>query len=137
MSYKNKNNMVSGAAVKALIGLIIFGCIAAENAHGAEVTVEQAVSAPTIRAQQSGLKLISNSPLIARDQTIGKVVIYDDPGTSRPADYLELYDTSDELVALVWFDQFGIQRTVVDRALVDGGDELDGVLVSVLEGEPI
>jgi hypothetical protein len=137
VSYKTKNNLMSGATLKALVGLIFLGCIAAGNVQGAEVTVEQAVSALTIRAQQSGLKLVSNSPLIARGQTVGTVVIYDDPRTSRPADYLELYDTDADLVAIVWFDRFGIQRTVVDRALVDGGDELEGVLVSVLEGEPI
>jgi hypothetical protein len=41
------------------------------------------------------------------------------------------------LVAIAWFDRFGIQRTVVDRALVQGGDEPEGVLVAILEGEPI
>lgn len=137
MSYKSKTNFLSRATLKLLVGLIFLGCVATGNAQGAEVTVDQAVSAPTIRAQQVGLKLVSNSPLIARGQTLGTVVIYDDPRTSRPADYLELYDTGAELVAIVWFDRFGIQRTVIDRALVDGGDELEGVLVSVLEGEPI
>jgi hypothetical protein len=137
VSYKSKNNLMSGTTLKALVGLIFLGCIAAGNAQSAEVTVEQAVSALTIKAQQPGLNLVSNSPLIARGQTVGTVVIYDDPGTARPADYLELYDTSAELVAIVWFDRFGIQRTVVDRALVEGGEDLEGVLVSVLEGEPI
>ena len=94
MFYKTKNNLMSGTTLKALVGLIFLGCIAAGNAQSAEVTVEQAVSALTIKAQQPGLNLVSNSPLIARGQTVGTVVIYDDPGTSRPADYLELYDTS-------------------------------------------
>lgn len=137
MSCKNKNNLMSGVTLKALAGLLFFGSIAIRNAQAAEVTVELAVSAPTIKAQQSGLKIVSNSPLLAHGQTLGTVVIYDDPRTSRPADYLELYDTGAELVAIVWFDRFGIQRTVVDRALVNGGDELESVLVSVLEGEPI
>jgi hypothetical protein len=137
MSYRSKNRLKNAAALKVFGVFILLGCIAAGSAQGAEVTVEQQVSAPTIRAQQTGLNLISRSPLVARGQTLGTVVIYDDPTTRRPADYLELYDTGSDLVAIAWFDRFGIQRTILDRALVEGGDELEGVLVAVLEGESI
>ncbi len=81
--------------------------------------------------------MITYSPLIARGQTLGEVVVFDDPATRRSADYLEVYDITKRLVAIVWFDSFGIQRTVIDRALVDGGRKLEGVLVSILEGEPV
>lgn len=136
MSHKDKDNWITRATLRALGGVILFGSMAG-NAQGAEITVEQPVSATKITAQRSGLKLVFNSPLIARGQTLGTVAIYDDPTTSRPADYLELYDVGADLVAIVWFDRFGIQRTVVDRALVDGGAESAGILVSVLEGEQI
>lgn len=123
--------------LKTLVGLTFLTCITAAHAQGTEITVEQSVSATTIRAQQSGLKLLSNSSLIPQGQTLGIIAIYDDPTTPRTAYYLELYDTGAALVAIAWFDRFGIQRTVMDRALVDGGDKLEGVLVSVLNGEPI
>lgn len=137
MAYRNKNSFMSWIMPKAFVALSFLTWITAGNAQGAKIAVEQPVSATTIRAQQSGLKLVSNSPFVASGQTLGMIAIYDDPMTSRPADYLELYDTGADLVAIVWFDRFGIQRTVMDRALVDGGDELEGVLVSVLESEPI
>jgi hypothetical protein len=43
----------------------------------------------------------------------------------------------DDLVAVGWFDRFGIQRMAVDRALLGGKDELEGVFVTLLKGEPI
>lgn len=137
MFHTGKNYSNWSATLKALSVLIFFGLIAAERAHGAEVSVVQQASILSIRTQHARLKLISYSPLVARGQTLGEVMIYDDPATRRSADYLELYDTTNRLVAIVWFDHFGIQRTVVDRALVEGGDELEGVLVAVLEGEPV
>lgn len=136
MFHRGKNHWRRAAALRVFGGLLL-GFIAAGNASGAEITVEQQVSAAAVKAQQTGLRLVSQSPLIARGQTLGTVVIFDNPETRRPADYLELYDIAGGLVAIVWFDRFGIQRTVVDRALVEGGDELEGVLVAVVEGEPI
>jgi hypothetical protein len=46
----------------------------------------------------------------------GGVVVYDDPSTTRPEDYVELYDSDGELAAVGWFDPFGIQRMAIDRA---------------------
>jgi hypothetical protein len=43
----------------------------------------------------------------------------------------------DDLVAVGWFDRFGIQRMAVDRALLGGKDELEGVFVTLLKGDPI
>jgi hypothetical protein len=127
----------TGRAIGILGALILAGIVIAGRVHGAEVTVEKQVSVPNIRAQQERLNLITYSPLIARGQTLGEVVVFDDPATRRSADYLEVYDITKRLVAIVWFDSFGIQRTVLDRALVEGGVKLEGVLVSVSEGEPV
>jgi hypothetical protein len=52
-------------------------------------------------------------------------------------DYLALYDSAGDLVALGWFDRFGIQRIAVDRGLLDEGDELEGVFVFFLDGDSI
>jgi hypothetical protein len=81
--------------------------------------------------------LVSVSPVIANGQTVGAIAVYDDPTTQRPADYLEVFDSEGALVVVSWFDRFGIERLVVDRALIEGGDELQGVLVAVLDGESI
>jgi hypothetical protein len=76
-------------------------------------------------------------PLVIAGKTLGKVVSYDDPTTARPADGFELYDSTGGLVAAGWFDRFGIRRVTVDHALIEGGDELEGIFVSVLEGDAI
>ena len=94
------------------------------------------------RATPSGpdkesLTMISLSPVVVGERTLGEFVAYDDPTTKRPADYFELYDSTGNLVAVGWFDQFGIQRVAVDRALVDGKNELEGVFVALSEGDPI
>jgi len=65
------------------------------------------------------------------------MAIYDDPTTQRPADYVEVFDSEGDPVIVSWFDRFGIERLVVDRGLIDGGDELQGVFVAVLDGESI
>jgi hypothetical protein len=50
---------------------------------------------------------------------------------------LELYNSTGTLVAVSWFDRYGIRRIVVDRGLLEGKDELQGIFVVVLDGEPI
>jgi hypothetical protein len=137
MSHRSPNQLTPAVVLRTVGALILLACITVGNAQGADLGMGQPDSVPAVKAQQTDLRLVSHSPLIARGQTLGTVVIFDNPETRRPADYLELYDIAGGLVAIVWFDRFGIQRTVVDRALVEGGDELEGVLVAVVEGEPI
>jgi hypothetical protein len=87
--------------------------------------------------EKHSLTLVALSPLVVGEKTLGEVLVYDDPGTKRPADYFELYDSTGDLVAVGWFDRFGIQRMAVDRAVLGGKAELEGVFVSLLEGESI
>ena len=68
---------------------------------------------------------------------MGRVTIYDDPTTQRSADYLELYNNAGHLVAVGWFDRFGIERMAVDRGLLEDRDELEGVFVVLLDGEAL
>jgi hypothetical protein len=75
--------------------------------------------------------------LVVEGKTLGEVLAYDDPTTKRPVDYFELYDSTGDLVALGWFDQFGIQRVAVDRGLLESRDEVEGVYVFFLEGDSI
>ena len=90
-----------------------------------------------LATEQHSLTLVSFSPLVVEGKTLGEVLVYDDPTTKRPVDYFELYDSVGDLVALGWFDQFGIQRMAVDRGLLEKGDELEGVFVFFLEGDSI
>lgn len=92
---------------------------------------------PAFGLDQRSLALVSVSPLVIKGEIIGAVVEYDNPATKRPVDYLELCDSAGYVVAVAWFDRFGIQRMALDRALVDHRDEPEGVFVSFLEGDPI
>ncbi len=96
---------------------------------------------PRFAAMAAGLKadsliLLALSPLVVNGQMAGTVGVYDDPATRRPADYLEVVDGQGALVVASWFDRFGIERLVIDRALIEGGNRLKGEFVAVLDGEP-
>jgi hypothetical protein len=96
---------------------------------------ETTSSAPLGRPRRS-LNLVSLVPVTTNGGT-ATVTVYDDPATPRKEDYLELYDGSGELVAVGWFDEFGIQRLAIDRAVVEGRDELQGVFVMLVEGHGV
>ena len=81
------------------------------------------------------LMLVWSAPLIVEGHTVGEVLVYDDPATKRSEDYFELYDSIGDLVAIGWFDSLGIRRMTVDRGFLDGTGELEGVFVSLVEGE--
>jgi hypothetical protein len=61
--------------------------------------------------------------------------VYDDATSARTADYLELYDNAGQVVAIGWFDRFGIERMAIDRGLLEDQDELKGIFVLVLKGD--
>jgi hypothetical protein len=83
------------------------------------------------------LAQVSFSPLVVGDEIVGMVAVYDDATTERPADCLELYNNAGQLVAISWFDKFGIQRMAVDRGLLEDNGKLEGVFVLVLDGDSI
>jgi hypothetical protein len=85
--------------------------------------------------EQHELSVVSVAPLVLGDDMVGVLTVYDDPATERPTDYFELYDnTGVNLLAVGWFDKFGIERTAIDRGVLDGADELQGVFVVVIDG---
>jgi hypothetical protein len=83
------------------------------------------------------LTVVSFLPIIAEGKILGGLVAYDDATTKRPADYLELYDNAGTVLAVGWFDRFGIERIAVDRALLEDADQLEGVFVLILEGDSV
>lgn len=118
----------------AFIGeLILLGYIA-RMSLAAET--ETKTSATALGPPRRSLNLVSLVP-VTTNGGMAMVAVYDDPETPRKEDYLELYDHRGELVAVGWFDEFGIQRLAVDRAVVEGRDELQGVFVMVVEGQAV
>jgi hypothetical protein len=96
-----------------------------------DASVQQAILSPF----GPELTEVSLSPLVVSGETVGMVVVYDDPTTARPVDFLALYDNAGQLVAIGWFDKFGIQRMAMDRGLLEENGKLEGVLVLVLDGD--
>jgi len=120
------------------VGLLFFlGFMAIKSLEAADSALEPEALLTAAGLEHPSLTLVSFSSLLIAGNTVGKVLIYDDPTTKRPADYFELYDADDDLFAVSWFDRFGIQRVAVDRGLLEEADKLEGVFVILLEGEPL
>ena len=81
--------------------------------------------------------LVTFYRMILEGKMLGALLVYDDPETKRSEDYLELYDNDTNLVAVRWFDHFGIERITVDRSLFDDESKLQGVFVTLLSGESL
>jgi hypothetical protein len=124
--------------VSRLAGVaILFVAIAVGSVQGAEIGSQAKFAGVSVGLPQTPLTLVSLSPVIANGQAVGAMAIYDDPTTQRPADYIEVLNREGVVVIVSWFDSFGIERLVVDRALLDGGQDLEGVFVAVVNGDII
>jgi hypothetical protein len=134
MTFKKKIYLV----ILGLVGqLSFFGPIATESLEASENALVQEVSVPASVPEKDRLTLVYFSPLILEGEVIGALAAYHDPMTKRAADYFELYNSGGDLLAVSWFDRFGIQKMAVDRGLLGKGDELEGVFVLLLEGDSI
>src|SRR5215475_8685714 len=128
MPFKNRTHFVI---------LIIFG-FATElflidglrtKAAAADTPSRQEIFLPTSVPEKDHLHPISILPVTVEGQIVGRVVIYDDSTTQRSADCVEFYTNTGDLVAVSWFDRFGVEWTAVDRGLLEDRDELEGILV--------
>ena len=137
MSLKNKILLVITFFFGLVAELMVLGWIANAKAQAAESAAKPKIVIPASGQPQNSLQLISLSPLVADGKTVGALAVYDDPATRRSEDYLELYDSDGDLVAVGWFDRFGIQRIAVDRAFLEGREDLQGEFVTAVDGEPI
>src|ERR1044071_4081899 len=79
------------------------------------------------------LKIVAMSTVSTGHQTRA-MIVYDDPATSRPVDYIALYSPSGELLALSWYDRFGIERMAVDRGLLEQTQRPEGIFVAFSTG---
>ncbi|MGH7771800.1 MAG: hypothetical protein ACREQA_06140 [Candidatus Binatia bacterium] len=134
MTLKNKIYFI----ILVLVAQLSFlGPIATERLEPSNSALGQEILLPASVPEKDRLNRVSFLPVIVEGEIVGGVAVYDDPATERPADYLELYNRTGGLLAVSWFDGFGIQRTAVDRGLIEETDELEGVFVLLLEGDSI
>jgi hypothetical protein len=87
--------------------------------------------------QKDRLALKSIVRISDKGQILVALAAYDDAATSRPLDYLELYNSAGALIVISWFDEFGIERLAIDRALEEQSEELEGVFVLVVTGDSV
>src|SRR5262252_421 len=96
--------------------LLVLGFIATSSLQAADNASEPETLLSATGLEQHTLTLVSVSPLIVEGTTLGELLVYDDPTTKRPADYFELYDRDADLLAVGWFDRFGIKDSRRPRA---------------------
>ena len=85
--------------------------------------------------EKQRLRLISSEPVTANREVIGIMVLYDDAATKRPVDYAELCSSEGDLLAVHWFDRFGIERTAIDSGIILQAGGVEGTLVLLLDGD--
>jgi hypothetical protein len=133
MLHTNKTSLVriNFATLLALALLLILTAVTSVDA------VDEPSSDGALPSQilSRHLTAIKSTPLVVNGVTLGTVVVYDDPATARTEDYLEIYNREGDLVAVAWFDRFGIERVAVDRAFADGKDHVEGVFIAVVDGD--
>jgi hypothetical protein len=87
-------------------------------------------------APDRGQLALSDYAMVAEEGGgVGVMIFYDDPRTKLELDYIELYDTSGDLLLVSWIDRFGVCQVAIDRALLAKQPQsLDGVLVLITSG---
>jgi hypothetical protein len=116
--------------------LLFFTDIRAEEVQPNDNATEKEM---VIAPEPHDMSLVSFSPWVVEGEVLGALAayVYDDVTTERPIDRWELYDKQGNLLALTWFDRFGIERTAVDRGIVEEKDQLEGIFVMVVDGDSI
>ena len=131
MAFRNKIYFIILGIVAQLF---FFGGVRADELRPSDNATEQEiVKGP----EQHDMSLVSFDPLMIKGELIGALAtyVYNDVTTERAADYWELCDKEGNLLAVRWFDRFGILRTAVDRGIVEEKDKLEGIFVVVLDGD--
>ena len=108
------------------------GSLATTTAQPIETTTYEPTDLASIIQRERCLNLTSVTPVVTDEETVGVVAIYDDPSTQRAEDYLELYDSDGDLVAVGWFDKFGIQRWLWTVLLSTGQPNFKGLLSGLI-----
>src|SRR5262244_1834906 len=123
-----------------ILAIVVQLCLFADVRAGElQATTDASGQAAATEPELHDMSLVSFQPWVIEGQVLGALAeyVYDDVTTQRPTDYWELYDEQGELLAISWFDRFGIQRTAVDRGIVEQKNQLEGVFVVVLDGDAV
>jgi hypothetical protein len=125
MSFRASFSLIT---VAIAIHLLFFGDVLAEEIQPKDNPSVQELDGGL---QQQQMTLVSLEPCAIDGEVVGFVAayIYDDAITERPADYFEFYDDEGSLLAVGWFDKFGVQRIAVDRGILEEQAYLEGVFV--------
>jgi len=120
------------------VGLLFFlGFMAIKSLEAADSALEpEAYLLRRTRTSFSDSRLVFFTAY-SRQYGCARFLYTNDPTTKDQQIYFELYDADDDLLAVDWFDRFGIQRMAVDRGLLEKTLKLEGVFVILLEGEPL
>jgi hypothetical protein len=119
-----------------LVGVLLvpFGISRIQGAESQPVRKKELSS---VELPQRPLTVGKSIPLVVHGVALGTAVVYKNPDAGKPGDYLEFYNPTGNLVAVVWFDRYGIRRTAVDRSFLRGEHQLEGVFVPVEDGDLI
>jgi hypothetical protein len=108
------------------------------TARAAEITtIDGNGGLGKIELSRASLTLVRAVAVTSEGATLGMIAVYDDPMTQRPEDYLELRDNDGHIVAVEWFDRFGIRRLTMDRGFLSGAGKFDRIFVTLVSGESI
>lgn len=121
-------------SVIALVILFAFSDVTAESLQVMENSGNDVPVPPSLLERQQMILLGFLMPRVTAGSA-GAMAIYDDPKIKRIGDYAEVYNSTGNLIAIVWFDKFGIMRSAIDRGIVLYEHTVEGVMVLVLEGE--
>ena len=129
---------ISAVLLASLVVFTMLWLAAHVEAEPLPTTEDLSLKQPLITAsvpQKQSLTLIASVPLFMDGEPIGVLLFYDDATTKRPVDYAEVYNTSGDLLAVHWFDRFGIERTAIDRGIILHESDVEGTLVLFLDGD--
>jgi len=105
--------------------------------QGAESQSIRRSDLPSIELPQRPPTVGKSIPLNIHGMSLGTAVVYNNRNIGTPGDYLEFYNPTGNLIAVIWFDRFGIRRAAVDRSFLRGKNQPEGVFVPVEDGELI
>jgi hypothetical protein len=130
------HKLVVALLLSAVGELLLPGYPEITNAHE-NLTVEENGRWAEIESTRASLTLVRLIPVSSEREILGIIAIYDNPMTPRADDYLELRDDRGQIVAISWFDRFGIRRLTVDRGFLKGATKFERIFVTLVSGEPI
>jgi len=121
-------------AASLILGLfaIVFILLAAAPLHSEDYLSDD--SSGTITPPDPNKLHVVAMSTVTSGSEMRAIVVYDDPATNRPVDYIAMYSPSGELLALSWYDRFGIERMAVDRGLLENTDRPEGIFVAFSTG---